>query len=212
MPLSTILHRFLGLHFLIKLILTLFLAVICFILFWISYDLFWGALGYYTNADIETVIDVSVKTHNPQECTKYSPLFDLGPQKGEQVRYCIYKSAQLLKDPNICELLMPSDYGLDCIGTIWGGLIDKSNCHWYEKDSIRCFEEETLTPHITVCDPITQSKKFPDECIHRIASHDKDATKCDGIKNEELKSICKVRIETWQKYPQLRDTIYFSQD
>ena len=53
-----------------------------------------------------------------EECLKFrSPTFDImTPSKGEHVGMCVRKYAELKKDPSACELLMPSSYGLGCVG------------------------------------------------------------------------------------------------
>src|SRR3989344_4294718 len=38
----------------------------------------------------------------------------MGPTIGSKRSLCVYKVAQIKKDPSVCELLMPSRYGLDC--------------------------------------------------------------------------------------------------
>lgn len=127
----------------------------------------------------------------------------------EHKKECVYLVAKLRKDPAICELLMPSEYGLSCIGEIWGKLIDESNCHWYQDTAVRCFEGEALVPRVTVCDE-QSAKRLPDECLHRLAFRKKDAAICEAIEKPTLESVCEVRIRTWAQYPQLRSTRYFS--
>ena len=40
----------------------------------------------------------------------------MGPSLTEKRMLCFYLLAQKLKDPNVCELLMPSEYGWSCLG------------------------------------------------------------------------------------------------
>ena len=57
---------------------------------------------------------------DPKLCFKFRyPIPALGlapaPTVGEQRTTCVYLVAQQLKDPSVCVLLMPSDYGIHCI-------------------------------------------------------------------------------------------------
>ncbi len=134
----------------------------------------------------------------------------MGPTIESKRTHCVFEYAKLANEPSACSLLMPSEYGLDCIGEIWGKATDQSNCHWYKNNAVRCFEGSALTPHIYEC--TASGKAMIDECWHRIAFKEKDPERCDSIKNEILRSVCKVRIKTWESYPELRSTIYFNDD
>ncbi|MBU0766191.1 hypothetical protein KKF55_00160 [Patescibacteria group bacterium] len=52
----------------------------------------------------------------------------LSPSDGEQRSNCVYEYASLTKDPTACELLLPSDYGWSCLGTISGKLFAGRLC------------------------------------------------------------------------------------
>ena len=151
---------------------------------------------------------------DPKLCFKFRyPIPALGlapaPTVGEQRTTCVYLVAQQLKDPTACLLLMPSEYGLFCVGSIWGPISDETNCHWYQSNSVRCFEGEKLIPRVTLCEEST-AKNLPDECWHRMAFKKKDPAICKEIQNPVLRSVCEVCINTWNKSPEVRSTIYFS--
>ena len=133
----------------------------------------------------------------------------LSPPTVQQRMTCRYRYAEPTKDPTACTGLLPTEYGLDCVGNIWGPLIDESNCHWYKDNAVRCFEEPNLTPHIYDC-TAKESGVLIDECKHRLAFKQKNLEMCEPITNAVLRSICKVRIQAWKEYPQLRSTIYFN--
>jgi hypothetical protein len=153
--------------------------------------------------------EIIANKRSPIECSHVLDLDPFpSPSADEQSRLCVYIYAKLTQDPSICELLMPSDYGMSCIGQIWGKLIDESNCHWYKDNAVRCFEGIALTPHIYDCWG-KNSVPLPDECKHRVAFREKKEDLCDGIAQPILRSVCKVRIGIWEKYPALRSTIYF---
>ena len=142
--------------------------------------------------------------HNPFEPFKYPPISSI--RDG-----CIHGVAFSQRDPSICTLLLPKENGMYCIGSIWGPLIDESNCLWYKDNAVRCFEGPKLIPHIFDCgDP--EQRAVSDECKHRFAFKQKDPTLCEDMTNPTLQSVCKVRIDIWRKYPELRSTIYFNDD
>ena len=139
---------------------------------------------------------------------KYKQIFPNYPPVGMLQEGCIYEFASLSKNASACKILVPSEYGLGCIGNIWGAFTNTTNCHWYEENSVRCFEGEELVPRVTICD--AASENLPDECWHRIAFKKKDTEFCSEITNPTLQSVCVVRINTWNQYPEVRSTIYFS--
>ena len=166
--------------------------------------------GHYIGS--EGVSEYIVRNNlDPLECNKIElDPFQFGyPSRGSRRSGCVHGVASLRQDPSICELLLPSEFGLSCISSIWGPLEDESNCHWYQDNSIRCFEGEKLIPRVTLCEEST-AKNLPDECWHRMAFKKKDPALCKEIVNSVLRSVCEVRINTWNKYPEVRSTIYFS--
>lgn len=169
---------------------------------------------YPISSDPEKVAQWIVDEHyDPKACFKISGgiIPTLRPPDSSLQSLCVYKVAEKLQDPTVCELLMPDEYGLACIGKIWGPLIDKSNCHWYKTNEVRCFEGIELDPHIYNCSSINSSNT-PDECTHRMAFKKKDKNICLNIQENTLRSICETRINAWNKYPKLRSTIYFNDD
>ena len=166
-------------------------------------------LGYKVNADSGQIAELAVEKGDIAICDSIINYGIFGPPSDESRAHCVFRYAKLTKDPTACELLLPGDYGLSCIGEIWGRLIDESNCHWYKEDAVRCFEGEDLKPHVYYCEE-EQIELLPNECKHRIAFKHKQENFCETISHPILRSICKVRIATWNQYPDLRSTIYFN--
>ena len=119
-----------------------------------------NSFGYHVNATGWQVAKIAAKKHDVRICESIIFVLPetLGPSLAEQRALCIYEYAQLTKDPAACELLLPREYGLSCIGDIWGKLIGESNCHWYQENAVRCCEGASLTPKVTICDA---SSKWP---------------------------------------------------
>ncbi len=173
------------------------------------------ALGYsYGDSmyDAELIAQKIVsEDRNVNDCLKIKSFLPTYPSIGSIRSFCVRKYAELAQDPSACALLMPSEYGMDCIGNIWGKIIDNSNCHWYKNNEVRCFTGKELVPHIYDCSE-KNIANFPDECSHRLAFKKKDTNLCLDIQNSILRAICEVRISTWNEYPALRSTIYFNDD
>ena len=166
-------------------------------------------LGYYVTTDEVALAQYLVDQHLPPSKCLRLVHFSGGPSVSEKRLECFVQYAVISKDAFVCEKLMPSEYGLFCISSIWGPLIGESNCYWYQDNSVRCFEGEKLIPRVTLCEEST-AKNLPDECWHRMAFKKKDPALCKEIVNSVLRSVCEVRINTWNKYPEVRSTIYFS--
>ncbi len=169
---------------------------------------------YPSSSDPEKVAEWIIgEHHDPKACFKISGGFipTMRPSDWNLQSLCVYKVAEKMQDPSVCELLMPSEYGLNCIGNIWGKYIDEKNCHWYKDNSVRCFEGKDLTPHVYDCSEKNIGSS-PDECIHRLAFKKKDTNVCLKIKDVTLRSVCTTRIDTWNKYPELHSNIFFNDD
>src|SRR5690349_18853333 len=83
------------------------------------------ALGYYPGNPGWEVAEIAVsKGKNVDECKKILgvPWIGMGPSVGEQRRECIREYASLVKEPEICKLLFPSEYGLSCISNVISNL------------------------------------------------------------------------------------------
>ncbi|MDD5026104.1 MAG: hypothetical protein PHH13_01875 [Candidatus Peribacteraceae bacterium] len=182
------------------------------IIYFSLYGILW-LLGYEFAEGPDVLAErLIAEERSAKDCYRYVTLDPwFRPTTRELREQCVREYAKLTSDPTACELLLPSDYGLSCIGDIWGKLIDENNCHWYKNDSVRCFEGVALTPHIYNCQEEAAASSLPDECRHRIAFKEKKADLCDAITQPTLRTICKVRIGAWEKYPNLRGSFYFGQ-
>lgn len=192
-----------------------FVPIVSVIGWQVTKGVFLRTQGYFPAAVPDDLIERIVRgERKPEDCKKFVRLsapWAMGPTEGEQQDLCIYKVAQALKDAEVCELLMPSEYGLSCIGGIWGKEIDQSNCHWYDTNAIRCFIGPSLTPKIVQCS-IEPKGTQPDECWHRVAFAKKNVGLCSNIQNLALQKVCMVRTAAWLKYPDLRAAFYFGRN
>src|SRR3989344_4715475 len=63
-----------------------------------------------------------------QECFDLIWFELMAPSQAEQRALCVYEYAALSKDPSVCALLMPSRYGLDCVGEAR----EPDQCNFYQ--------------------------------------------------------------------------------
>jgi hypothetical protein len=152
----------------------------------------------------------------------------MGQQEGEAQAECVYQYASLAKDPSACELLMPSSYGLSCVG----GAIDSPECgfnqgyevQWNEgnpvlKSSLKdcqkniqrsetgeacCFIAKIgFVKDENDCSPLKNQERFYNECLDRLSFKNHDPTTCEGITDKNLKVACIVRAKAMKQDPSI---------
>jgi hypothetical protein len=74
--------------------------------------------GYYVNTPGWRVAEIAVEQNNIDLCSKIiiTPSVErISLSKAEQKDLCIFKYAEITKNPFICEALLPSDYAMTCL-------------------------------------------------------------------------------------------------
>jgi len=158
-----------------------------------------------------------------RECLDLVWLEIMSPTATEQKALCIYEYAKLTQDPTACELLLPSDYGWDCLGNvasllntgfgcssyatgeilcssgIQGKNIGVNDCTNYREPDLRnwCLGERTRTiPGVNDCDKMPSDPLIlRDECQRWYAYKQKDASLCSVIQSKGLQKICELKIK-----------------
>ena len=145
------------------------------------------------------------------------------PSAEEQTSLCIHEYAKLTKDPSACELLLPGEYGWDCLGTVASLLNTGSGCSSYASGEILCasgvkgrsvgvddcklyhgkdlqfwcYIERTRTLEgVNDCQKI--SDEYPlvkDECSRWYAYKKKDPSLCSLVRDDKLRKICELKIK-----------------
>lgn len=85
------------------------------------------------------------------------------------------------------------------------------NCSLYKRDDVRewCHYSRTyLLSEVYECSEM-QSDASKDECETGYAFKQKDPSLCENVKDKNRKKYCEIRINTWLKYPELRNSFYF---
>ena len=168
------------------------------------------------------------------DCLKYrqAGLISLGPTEGEHQSNCLYVFATLAHDPAVCELLMPSEYGMACIGAVWSKIDEGDGCNGYNTGELLCStgsgqlrsvaqtrncqlydnvvfrdwchtERTRILAGVDECDQISLIQRRRDECLHVLAFKEQQIGLCASIVSSEKKMLCETRIHMRQKYPQL---------
>lgn len=187
-------------------------------------------LGYRVNIDSGAVAELAAKKGNVELCRSIINYGFFGPTSGESRAHCIYRYAKLTSDPSTCELLMPSEYGWSCLGTVkselWKGIgcgstkenincgaygifspnLGIDDCHVYDKQILRdwCHEERSATlQNIYECADISPDPSDLREiCERRYAFKMKDPSLCIIMSSDERRTLCEMEINTWQQYSQ----------
>src|SRR3989338_9229134 len=111
----------------------------------------------------------------------------MGPSLTEKRMLCFYLLAQKLKDPNVCELLMPSEYGWSCLGEVHQKIFKEIPC-WYSTVNDRTFcnefySEGELTiehPQMKDCS-VYLRKDLREWCHYERTTRMKGVHACDQI-------------------------------
>ncbi len=150
----------------------------------------------------------------PEECKKL--IFLPGPfrpQPGNEPQtLCVYMVARLTLDPSVCELLMPSAYGLHCVAEVIEDLEDyDERTTWCnaEKDMVRCydFSDQERIPGVNFfvtsddrhevqefsydhCERILESSPARDWCYVGRYRYRQDIKACDQVISIAPKDSC----------------------
>jgi len=142
----------------------------------------------------------------------------MGPSLTEKRMLCFYLLAQRLKDPSVCELLMPSEYGFSCIGT--ARVKEPCGFGYYanprvQGNGIIATLEECISgpPEIraNACCAIAKVKytddhndcsvlidatrELQDQCHHELALKSRDISECSSIQNINVRSSCEIHVK-----------------
>lgn len=87
------------------------------------------------------------------------------------------------------------------------------NCKLYQRKDLRewChYERTTKFANIHECNEI-ERVSVKDECQENYAFKEKNISNCLLISDEMQQKYCEIRINTWLKYPELRNSFYFGE-
>ena len=166
----------------------------------------------------------------PEECLRIIPI-DIFPRPtAEQIRSsCVRRYAEITHDPSACELLMPSTYGLSCVGAAENHHLpcgtSNLTVHWQEQDIWH-------QAHLTVCAQNSKTRSevgnqccqaalvrylkgkddcgfavangpIHDRCLYNLAWKKNDESYCADIQNENAKAACIVQSKALRQNPSI---------
>ena len=167
---------------------------------------------------------------DPHECLQIYHILPhpFSPSGGEQRANCIYEYAKLTKDPSACELLMPSSYGLSCVGGAsespicginrgfevqWheGDIIERSSLKDCQKNNGRSAKGDACCIIASVsgirgfndCSSLSKDVPIFDNCLNQLAFKNHDPTSCEPISDPNIKAGCIVMAKALQKDPSI---------
>lgn len=183
-------------------------------------------LGYYVDNTGGEIGRLAAEKHDVTLCENivvYSHIF--GPPTMSRRGECVYTYAELTKDPSACELLMPSSYGLSCVGGAQSepDLCSMSNGEVKWKDGSESYANcASLTKIRTKdgsaccliarvafvksendCSSLKSNSGMHDQCLLSLAFKNHDPAVCAGITNANTKSACTVNAEAIRKDPSI---------
>ena len=146
-----------------------------------------------------------------KDCLKTYQIFPSYPPLSIARSACIETYAKLTKDTAVCELLMPSEYGLACISNLWPEVLPDDGCGWIPNNPTvyECRHDGGQLVKSKDCNAFKTYVKQYSACIEDYAERERNLEKCTDVPDAEIRSFCEVRIGAWLKYPQLRNSFYF---
>lgn len=183
-----------------------------------AYGFVFGWHRPYVNWAPWELAEYLVKNQRPvAECNDLLYLEIMAPSQAEQRALCVHEYAKIAKDPSACELLMPSSYGLSCVG----GAQDFDPCvmladsgksvggKGIETTYDRCLNGSQTTQNHVCCRMAKvlygQEKEctsFPtgelsDQCHHILGVKNKEINECAKIANPRNRTGCEVIVRAY---------------
>jgi hypothetical protein len=184
--------------------------------------------GYFPGGHFPTIAKYAAERGDVSLCHKIIALpwpTIGGPSVADARLSCIHDYASLTKDPAVCELLMPSEYGWACVGAA----MEREPCV-FVADAARTVKGQGIVTTYDACltgPPVTKNhvccamarvvfeeennvddcSAFPtnslrDQCHREMAIKEADISSCALIMNTNIRSACEVQVRAL-KYKQI---------
>jgi len=156
--------------------------------------------------------------------------YEIGMQAGDAKAECVYRYAELTKDPSACELLMPSSYGLSCVGgaeehlpcdvtsiqySVYWKDGDKENTESI-KSCLLSNEKRTTLGNACCevakvaflkenndCSVLKNNRPVYDHCLYALAWKNKDPDICSDMTEGNPKAACIVQSTALKQDPSI---------
>ena len=187
-------------------------------------------VGYDVSSPGWKVGEKAFEARNVKLCKRIINLSIFGPSTAMKRAQCIRTYAELAKDPSACELLMPSSYGLSCVGVAEVSLpCDVTSVPYsvYWRDGSvehteglrsclqlknnrselgnQCCKVAKVAMLINEndCTSLKNNTPIYDHCLYALAWKQKNPSYCNEITNENAKAACEVQTKALQKNPSI---------
>ena len=171
----------------------------------------------------ETALWIMENKKDPSLCLKkgalvfpfpgrlFFPFAGMGPSLDSRRKSCIRELAVYTHDTTVCELLMPSEYGLACISDLWSIVLPDDGCGWKVSNPTiyQCRHRDGPLRESENCSAFADNEKQFSACIFYFADRNKNFEQCKDVPDALIRSYCETRIDAWNKYPELRNSFYF---
>ena len=187
-------------------------------------------VGYRVN---ESSIDIAKEAMEKNDVSICGDMMNYGlffPPSGETRAHCVKTYASLTHDPSACELLMPSSYGLSCVGAAEEHLIcdvesTAYSVYWRDGDiehteSLRnCMQKKSNRSMLgnaccevakvaflkkwNDCTPLKNYQEPYNHCLYSLAWKKRDPSICDEITRDNPRAACQVQTRALQRDPSI---------
>lgn len=155
----------------------------------------------------------------------------MSPTQAEQRALCVYEYAKMKKDPSACELIMPSSYGLSCVGGAENHSLPCNteiapySVYWRDdavEHTVQIRECIKSDPHRTAlgnqccaiakvaflnnhddCSILKNTPITYDRCKYALAWKLRNPHFCTDISDANARTACKVQTAAFQKDPSI---------
>jgi hypothetical protein len=151
----------------------------------------------------------------------------MGPTLDDQRSRCVLEYADIAKDPKACQLIMPSNYGLTCVGyaedphpcsyvhddIFWedNGVKEKTNMENCAKDEQKSFTGAAccLIANISRnenendCSSLVSDERLFNQCVYMLAFKKRDPSLCGQISKRRTKDACEVMTKAVRDDPSI---------
>ncbi len=184
-----------------------------------TYGIGLWAMGYELGLSPEKLAEKLIEEKRPASDCDLFRTIDLlmRPTTDELQARCIRVYARLTKDPSACELLMPSSYGLSCVGaaedsepcvmladgkkSVGGQGIDTTYDQCLTgapatRKHVCCVMAEVMHGTKQNCDNFPKGE-LRDQCHHIVGVRMKKIEECSFIENERNRTGCEVVVRAY---------------
>ena|SRR3989338_437693 len=183
-------------------------------------------IGYKVDASGGILGRKAAQENNVDMCNHiivYRSIF--GPPSAQRRADCVRVYAERRKDPSACELLMPSSYGLSCVGgaqtardscsmrngrVTWnGGEATYTECRYDDPKRSLQGNQCCLIARVTFvksennCRTLVDFQDLHDECLQSLAFKNHTPEICEGIATENTKVACTVNANAIKADPNI---------